>query len=145
MLGVLHQKHNIELAFVNSPHIVANTPPTGDNIQDGIGRDDERVWYHGEKKLGLDATILHLRQIWSQSLYSNPFSGILGIGQGAAVAALLPFLRFDVPLPMHHDDINDKDEDGNDNDGYSDTDCTLMFEGLQFCTFVNGWDLLQVN
>jgi len=36
--------------------------------------------------IGLDASLLHLQQIWK----SMPFSGILAIGQGASVASLLP-------------------------------------------------------
>ena len=120
----LHKDNNIELAFVNSPNI----KPSKSNQAD-IDRDDfEREWYcDGEKKVGLDASILHLRQIWTRSLYSNPFHGVLGIGQGAAIASLLPLLRYENPL--------DEDEDGEQHH--------LMFEGLHFGIFINGWDVIS--
>lgn len=38
--------------------------------------------------VGLDASLLHLKQIWS----SSPFWGILAVGQAAGVASLLPLL-----------------------------------------------------
>jgi len=128
----LHTNHNIELAFINSPHIVAlsNIVAATSNSEEGNDtvledEDIKRVWFH-ENQLGLDASILHLKQIWSQSLYSNPFSGVLGIGQGAAITGLMPFLRYETPL-------DDEQDYG------------MMFEGLEFCIFVNGWDLLSQN
>ena len=148
-------------------------------VMDDVEMERQRVWYYNdnnnasnnnEDRLGLDPSILHLRQIWSQSLYSNPFSGVLGIGQGASVAALLPFLRFDNPLPLHtrtssagdgdrdrdsgaagdsdcaHDNDNENDDTKSDADDDDDADdCQMMFQGLQFCMFVNGWDLLNSN
>ena len=155
---LLQEKHNIELAFVNSPHIMTGSNmnanmnanmDTNNNDSDDLD-EMERVWYYNERQLGLDASILHLRQIWTQSLYSNPFSGILGIGQGASVAALLPFLSFEQPLTK--DDEFDSEGDGEGDidiggDNHGDTcsvgDYKAMFEGLQFCIFVNGWDLIN--
>mmetsp|Transcript_4740 Transcript_4740/g.7197 ORF Transcript_4740/g.7197 Transcript_4740/m.7197 type:complete len:340 (+) Transcript_4740:83-1102(+) len=122
----LHKDNNIELAFVNSPNIKRSKSDQADSDRD----DFEREWYcDGEKKVGLDASILHLRQIWTRSLYSNPFHGVLGIGQGAAIASLLPLLRYENPL-------------GEDKDGEQ---YNLMFEGLHFGIFINGWDELQDN
>ena len=121
----LHKDHKIELAFVNSPNIKLS----GREHSNIDSNDFEREWYHDgdKKKVGLDASILHLRQIWTRSLYSNPFHGVLGVGQGAAIASLLPLLRYEHPLG------GDGDEEG----------CRLMFEGLQFGIFHNGWDLLS--
>jgi len=115
----LQTRHGIELTFVNSPLVVNQRD---EDTKDPITRSDERIWFD-ENKVGLDASILNLRQIWSHSLHSNPFSGILGIGQGAAIAAIIPHLRFQSIL----------DEEGTG---------TAMFEGLRFCTFIHGWDIL---
>ena len=162
----LHHDHNIELAFVNSPHIDVNPDMTsplssshdddekemedGENFQMERGRvwfykssggdNDEGIRPKGERRVGLDASILHLRQTWSRSLYSNPFHGVLGIGQGASIAALLPFLRFDDPLRSSEDDIlgcEDVDTD------VSEEGASMMFPGLQFSIFINGRDLLS--
>ncbi|GFH51401.1 hypothetical protein CTEN210_07877 [Chaetoceros tenuissimus] len=128
----LHHKNKIELSFVNSPHILPQTSDLDEANE--IDKDDlDRVWYYSGKddamkKIGLDASILHLRQIWSHSLYSNPFHGVLGIGQGATVAALLPLLRYEDLLS------NDDNEQNN---------TKLMFEGLRFGIFINGKDILS--
>jgi hypothetical protein len=128
----LYQKHGIELAFANSPLISTVVTPSSSNDSkqpnetsdetkdhDSIGR----VWYY-ENKSGLDASILHLRQLWQQSLYSAPFHIVMGIGQGAAMAAMLPFLTY---------------EEGPNEES------KLMFEGMKGCIFINGWDLLSSN
>jgi|EP00979_Chaetoceros_neogracilis_P000691 hypothetical protein len=121
----LHKDHNIELAFINAPNIKSSALQHSNIDSDDL----DREWYHDgdQKKVGLDASILHLRQIWTRSLYSNPFHGVLGVGQGAAVASLLPLLRYEHPL---------------EGDGGED-ECSPMFEGLQFGVFRNGWDLLS--
>jgi hypothetical protein len=74
----LHQKHNVELVYVNSPLRDA---------KEGL------VWWEkadgtDEEYSGLDATLLYLKQVLS----SMPFSGVLAVGQGAALAAFLPFM-----------------------------------------------------
>lgn len=115
----LQIRHGIELTFVNSPLVVNHTD---DDANDSITGSDKRVWFD-KNKVGLDASILNLRQVWSHSLYSNPFCGILGIGQGAAIAAIIPHLRFQSVF---------------DDEGAG----TAMFEGLRFCTFIHGWDIL---
>ena len=45
--------------------------------------------------LGLDASLLLLRQVWS----SMPFWGVLAVGDGAAVASFLPLLPDVHPMP----------------------------------------------
>jgi len=72
-----------------------------------------------QQYVGLDASILHVRQVWQQALRSSPFTGVLGFGQGASLAALLPLL----PGP----DPNNP---------------TLMFEGLEFIVCMGGHELL---
>jgi Serine hydrolase (FSH1) len=48
----------------------------------------------GSKYLALDASLLLMRQVWN----SMPFWGVLGVGDGAAVASFLPLLPVD-PMP----------------------------------------------
>jgi hypothetical protein len=134
----LYHKHGIELAFANSPLVSNRTTPvtttssndsnassSGDSSNNEAKDHDSigRVWYY-ENKSGLDASILHLRQLWQQSFYSAPFHIVLGIGQGAAMASMLPFLTW---------------EEGPNEER------KLMFEGLSGCIFINGWDLLSSN
>lgn len=74
----LHQKHNVELVYVNSPLRDA---------KEGL------VWWEkadgtDEEYSGLDATLLYLKQVLS----SMPFSGVLAVGHCAALAAFLPFM-----------------------------------------------------
>ena len=195
----LHDKHNIELAFVNSPLIVSNhhdskamatmtslngasdSADDGDGAVDGsstcknddagiattsndskkedTSHDIKRTWYYknttietetatttttnstttDKKFIGLDASILSLSQIWNQSLYSNPFHGIMGIGQGAALASLMPLLEKEQSILSNHsgDDNDDYDYDWHDRN--------MMFEGIKFCIFFNGYDLLNYN
>lgn len=120
----LRKCHRIELTYVNSPLVVNQTNVVNDKlpkrVQEHSTQVDKRIWFD-ENKVGLDASILNLRQIWSHSLHSNPFSGILGFGQGAAIAALIPHLRFQSVF----------EQEG-----------AAMFEGLRFCTFIHGWDIL---
>ena len=75
----LFRNHSVELAYVNSPLLG--------------GKNSGRVWWeqhecNNEQFVGLDASLLHVKQI----LASMPFSGVLAVGQGAALASLLPFL-----------------------------------------------------
>ncbi len=65
---------------------------------DNEDKDDDpsyapRIWFDSETLIGLDASIYFLHQIWSREALVRPFSGILGFGQGGALAATLPFLR----------------------------------------------------
>ena len=113
----LHDCHGIELAFVDSP-LVSSTSTS-------IHGNPQKTWFH-ENSIGLDASILSLSQIWKQSLHSNPFCGVIGIGQGASIAALLPLLQTENHL--------EEDQGGG-----------FMFEGIEFCIFFNGYDILNVD
>mmetsp|Transcript_2866 Transcript_2866/g.5377 ORF Transcript_2866/g.5377 Transcript_2866/m.5377 type:complete len:424 (+) Transcript_2866:58-1329(+) len=161
----LQHNHNIELAFVNAPHIVippknkkkscydddTDANPSNDEADnhthdnDEEEDDKERVWYYNCKEnIGLDASILHLRQIWTRSLYSNPFSGILGVGQGAAVAGLLHFLSYENYMVPQEDTNGDDGYDDKVVDDDNEEDAIRpMFENLKFCIFINGWDILE--
>jgi G3E family GTPase len=99
---------------------------------------------------GLDASLLHLSQIWSRggaNISNNlgecmPFQGVLGCGQGADVAALLPLLH------RHEDDVDDSDEEGDNNNSASMNNkakALAMFEGLQFVILIDGKDILLQN
>ena len=83
---------------------------------------------------GLDASLLHLQQIWKRggtNVSKNtpgdcecfPFQGVLGFGQGANVAALLPLLSTT--------QTEDKD------------DAPPLFQGLQFVALVGGTDIMD--
>ena len=98
--------------------------------------------------VGLDASILHLSQIWNKRVHSAPFSGILAFGQSAAIAALLPLLMRSCPVP--EDDGNDNEQLKQDNDtdggnegkGGSDIGVPL-FPGLEFVVLVDGFDITE--
>lgn len=107
------------------------------------------------KYAGLDASLLHLSQIWTRggANVSNvngnsntgastgglgdclPFQGVLGFGQGADVAGILPLLN-------HHEDGEDSDDDG-EGDIEKENRVLTMFQGLQFVVLVDGQDILQ--
>ena len=155
----LYKRHNIELVFANSPLLSEqiidpssnndaksadkerNDCAANDDLDDDLDNSlddslddvklEQRTWFL-QDKVGLDASILHLRQIWCRSFYSKPFSGILGIGQGGAISSLLPFLRYEVDS----DSICEEDGDGM-------VDSKLMFEGLRFCIMINAWDMTE--
>lgn len=91
------------------------------------------------KYSGLDASLLHLTQIWARggANVSNqngavsecrPFQGILGFGQGANVAAMLPLLSYN---------YNEEDEEK--------IQRPEIFQGLHFVVIVNGRDIMQSN
>ena len=133
----LHQKHQIELAFANSP-LLSEPETTTDDGSPGHKPQEveeleqqQRTWFLQPNKVGLDASILHLKQLWSRSLYSQPFSGILGIGQGGALASLLPLLRYELEGPEKEDD------DGEVRDSMP------LFEGLEFCILIQAWDMTE--
>lgn len=80
-------RHGIELVFVNSPLVVVNDQD--DDVKNSKEFQPIRVWWYqnGDSKfLGLDASLLHLQQIYR----STPFIGIIGFGQGATVGSILP-------------------------------------------------------
>lgn len=97
----LYTEHGqIDLVYVNSPLAVAQTDE--ENASDTPSR---RVWWHDAlhkenieqpSYIGLDASLLMLQQVWT----SCPFWGILGVGQGATVAAMLALLPSTTPPPQ---------------------------------------------
>jgi len=95
---------------------------------------------------GLDASLLHLSQIWSRggaNISNNslgecmPFRGVLGYGQGADVAALLPLLH------RHDADVDGDSSDDEENESMNkEVKTQTMFEGLQFVILIDGKDIL---
>lgn len=78
----LWENHRIELVYINAPLVVQDN-------------DQKRSWWHmTEEKpyLGLDASLLMIKNMW---MSWSSFSGILGVGQGAAIGALLTLLLFE--------------------------------------------------
>jgi hypothetical protein len=173
----LWKKHDIELCFVDGPLLDDLPPGQLGGIEEGDAV--SRRWFVEErinsmsstptefddsspskapstKYSGLDASLLHLAQIWNrggancsnQSGASStmggltvgdclPFQGVLGFGQGADVAAMLPLLTY------HYND-----------DDMSDGDCSVdheekedtrppIFQSLQFVIIVDGKDIIH--
>ena len=97
---------------------------------------------------GLDASLLHLSQIWTRggaNISNNlgecfPFQGVLGFGQGASVAGLLPLLNAGTAgEDSDDDDENEDEEDQMNGNGGGPT----MFQGLQFVVMIDGQDILS--
>jgi hypothetical protein len=77
----LHRNHQVELVYVSSP---LRTNDIGSDVW----------WEEGAEKgyLGLDASLLHVRQV----LGTMPFSGMLAVGQGAGLASLLQLMGIEL-------------------------------------------------
>ena len=118
-------------------------PPSNENSAAATQSSSDSVRYSG-----LDASLLHLTQIWSRgganisnnSLMGDclPFQGVMGIGQGADVAGLLPLLNY-------HQDVDGSDSDDekeNAEDNIIGSKQT-MFQGLQFVILIDGKDILS--
>jgi hypothetical protein len=92
----LYKNHGIELIYVNSPLRGVEGRPCDDEGNKSstttTATDQNRhVWWEEElsndnttQYVGLDASLLHLRQIYN----TMPFQGILAEGAGAAIASL---------------------------------------------------------
>ena len=178
-------KHGIELLFVDAPLLDATTTKgrggggDDDNDEDGnVVTNGEgiahhrRRWYVKEEGrtatttttttlqyyLGLDASLLHLSQLYNKI---GGVAGVLGVGQGADVAALLPLLTNENYSGQNNDNIgweedDDVEEDVDVDDDDGDDDATTrylgynndnhqgrtMFPGLEFVILVNGSDVL---
>ena len=163
----LRTKHGIELLFVDAPLLDATTTKGR-----GGGGDHRRRWYVKEEGrtatttttttlqyyLGLDASLLHLSQLYNKI---GGVAGVLGVGQGADVAALLPLLTNENYSGQNNDNIgweedDDVEEDVDVDDDDGDDDATTrylgynndnhqgrtMFPGLEFVILVNGSDVL---
>ncbi|KAL7550247.1 hypothetical protein ACHAWF_017001 [Thalassiosira exigua] len=158
----LASRHGIELVVVDAPlvDVVAVVPP-GD-VAGHVEAPSRRRWYVEEEGAraapieggeepapssssircsGLDASLLHLSQVWARSGAHNdgcqdaglPFQGVLGVGQGADVAGLLPLLARRYAA---------EDDDDDEFEGAEGPTPTPMFEGLEFAILVDGRDLL---
>mmetsp|Transcript_26553 Transcript_26553/g.53338 ORF Transcript_26553/g.53338 Transcript_26553/m.53338 type:complete len:504 (+) Transcript_26553:121-1632(+) len=104
------------------------------------------------KYTGLDASLLHLSQIWSRgganandgeqshSAAWLPFQGVLGVGQGADVAGLLPLLNY---APASGDDEHDDESGNGEEEGERTHQRSGMFQGLQFVILIDGCDILS--
>ena len=96
----LYENHMIDLVYINSPLVMR-----GSNNNDD-GENPNRIWWEeqeGNKCVGLDASLLLLRQIWA----SMPFWGILAVGAGAAVGSFLPLMPVS-PMPAFCIFVNGK-------------------------------------
>lgn len=84
----LYEKHRMEIVYIDSPLLVMGSTMDGDTNNNN----NQRVWWENNGDdcpyLGLDASLLHIRQIWN----SQSFCGIVAFGQGASVASLLPMM-----------------------------------------------------
>ena len=95
---------------------------------------------------GLDASILHLSQIWTRggaNISNNlgeclPFQGVLGVGQGANVASLLPLLNY-----QNDEEVVDCEKENNTTGGLTQHMKPSMFQGLQFVISIDGKDILS--
>ena len=96
---------------------------------------------------GLDASILHLSQIWTRggaNISNNlgeclPFQGVLGVGQGANVASLLPLLNYQ----NDEDEVDCEKENSNTKGGLTQHTKPSMFQGLRFVISIDGKDILS--
>lgn len=98
----LYEKHMIDLVYVNAPLLVSHDDDNDDQRNHAL-TEPKRVWWEEgidpenpdkpKQFLGLDATLLLLRQVWN----SMPFWGILAVGESAAAAAFLPLLPVTTP------------------------------------------------
>lgn len=87
----LWRNHHMELVFVNAP--IVSDPIT-----------DRRRWWQTTEEhpyLGLDASLLLIKQMWTSW---SAFSGIIGVGQGASLGALLTLWLFEVQDEEHYYD-----------------------------------------
>ena len=98
---------------------------------------------------GLDASLLHLSQIWSRggaNISNNlgeclPFQGVLGVGQGADVAGLLPLLNYQ--NEEDEDDYVDCEKENKNDMTRTNKNKPSMFQGLQFVIAIDGKDILH--
>jgi hypothetical protein len=101
----LFQKHGIDLVYVNSPLISrhGNDKKTKEDLPNRVwweendqenpneastGGNSETNRNSHRQFVGLDASLLLIRQVWN----SMPFWGVLAIGKGSAVGSFLPLL-----------------------------------------------------
>lgn len=79
----LYRNHQVELVYVDSP---LRTDEEGSSMWWEKQAGNEELCF------GLDASLLHVRQV----LGKMPFSGILGVGQGAGMSSLLQLMGIEL-------------------------------------------------
>ena len=164
----LRTKHGIELVYVDAP-LLSSPPGKCSEIEkklNGDGFDSpskRRCWFDADlngssrrcgapgtsdgtaiQYVGLDASILHLSQIWNRRVHSNPFSGIISLGQSAAISALLPLLVRPVLTNEMEDGggVGDEQAKAKDNDEKDGVNLGVpLFPGLDFVVLVDGFDI----
>ncbi|KAL3796175.1 hypothetical protein ACHAWO_008111 [Cyclotella atomus] len=137
----LWEKHGIELYFVDAPLLDVNrhddeqcAPSRRWYVQETISTNDTST----VKYSGLDASLLHLSQIWARGGANSSnqngvmgeclsFQGILGFGQGANIGAMLPLLSYNY----------------NEEEDEKKIERPPIFQGLQFIMIVDGVDLVH--
>ena len=162
----LRSKHGIELVYVDAP--LLSSPSRGENEKKlnsdcGDVPSKKRCWFDADLNsssrrcgqsgasdaginfVGLDASILHLSQIWNRKVHSNPFSGIVAFGQSAAIAALLPLLVRPV-LAEEMEGVGVGDEQAKDNNEEDGVNLGVpLFPGLDFLVLVDGFDITAIR
>jgi hypothetical protein len=123
----LFERYGIDLVYINSPLV---SRQTNSNQKDGL---PNRVWWEekeattnaenqdindktgntpstNKQLVGLDASLLLLKQVWN----SMPFWGILAIGKGAALGSLLPLMALNLEPSfccfVHGDSLLEEEE-----------------------------------
>ena len=160
----LQAKHDIELVYVDAP-LLSSPAHTRSREERRCGESldeqpdenhpsQKRCWFdaalngttscadaRGINFVGLDASILHLSQIWNRKVHSNPFSGIVALGQSAAIAALLPLLVRPV-LAEEMEGAGGDDEQQTKDDEIEGVNLGVpLFPGLDFVVLVDGFDI----
>ena len=160
----LQAKHDIELVHVDAP-LLSSPASSREERRCGEGLDEQpdenhpsqkRCWFdaalNGTKScdardarginfVGLDASILHLSQIWNRRVHSNPFSGIVAFGQSAAIAALLPLLVRPVLAEEMEGTGDDYEQQTKDDEKEGVNLGVPLFPGLDFVVLVDGFDI----
>ncbi|KAL7465483.1 hypothetical protein ACHAXS_005818 [Conticribra weissflogii] len=146
--GTADDGNDIEMSrrwYVREEKVIRPSEPPGS----GATANDAKTQM---KYTGLDASLLHLSQIWSRGganandgEQSNaaawlPFQGVLGVGQGADVAGLLPLLNY---APASDDDEHDNDCEDEGEERETNYLRSGMFQGLQFVILIDGCDILH--
>lgn len=85
---------------------------------------------------GIDSSLFFLHEIWNKEQYTRPFNGIIGFGQGATLAALIPFVDAHPTQQQRHNE--EGGSNSSSNNGVSSNACHLQFPNLDFLILCNG-------
>jgi hypothetical protein len=124
----LFERYGIDLVYVNSPLVSRQTNTNQKNeLPNRVWWEEKEATTNAENQdindetgntpstnkqlVGLDASLLLLKQVWN----SMPFWGILAIGKGAALGSLLPLMALN-PEPsfccfVHGDSLLEDEEE----------------------------------